>query len=166
MEAAAQITSGQYLTFMLDGELFAADVGKVREVLEPVAITHVPQTPEYMLGVINLRGSVVPVIDLREQFGMPRREITRHSCIVVVEVVVESDLLTIGLMADNVQEVVNIEKERINSAPRIGTRLHVDYLAGISQVGEAFVLILNLDKVLNSDEILLLPSPLAPAAHC
>jgi purine-binding chemotaxis protein CheW len=162
MESDIQSVTGQYLTFRLDGELFAADVVKVREVLEPVAITHVPQTPEYLLGVINLRGNVVPVIDLRNRFGMPAQELTKHSCIIVVEIDIESELLVIGLLADNVQEVVNIELDRIGSSPRLGTRLHTDYLAGVTQLGNEFVLLLNLDQVLIGEESFLLPDTISP----
>jgi len=166
MESDMKSATGQYLTFRLDGELFAADVVKVREVLEPVAITHVPQTPDYLLGVINLRGNVVPVIDLRNRFGMPAQELTKHSCIIVVEIDIGGELLVIGLLADNVQEVVNIELDKIGSSPRLGTKLHTDYLAGVTQLGNDFVLLLNLDQVLTGEQSLHLPDAISLEAVC
>ncbi len=117
MAVAAIRETRQYLTFKLAQEVFAVDVEKVREILELTTITKVPKTPEYMRGVINLRGSVVPVMDLRLKFGMPASERTVDTCIVVVEVLHENDVMVIGALADSVQEVFELEPEQIEPPP-------------------------------------------------
>lgn len=142
-----------YLTFTLDEELFAVDVGKVREVLDLTKITRVPQTPEYMKGVINLRGNVVPVIDFRLKFGMDEVEPTIDTCIIVLEIDVEDELLIIGALADSVREVFELEPEQIEPAPRLGTKFNVDYLHGIGRKDDSFLMILNIDKAFSMDEI-------------
>ena len=125
--AVATITeTRQYLAFKLAEEVFAVDVEKVREILELTTITQVPQTPDYMRGVINLRGSVVPVMDMRLKFGMPASETTVNTCIIVVEVVHEDEVVVIGALADSVQEVFELEPDQIEPPPRIGTRLNTD----------------------------------------
>lgn len=140
----------QYLTFMLGEEAFALDVGKVREILEITTITKVPRTPEFMRGVFNLRGSVVPVVDLRLLFGMGRSERTVDSCIIVVEVNLDGETLVLGALADAVQEVVELEPDRIEPAPTIGTGLNTDFIGGMCDVGGRFVMILDMDTVFSS----------------
>ncbi|MGA8108772.1 MAG: chemotaxis protein CheW, partial [Acidobacteriaceae bacterium] len=112
MSASAITESRQYLTFKLGNEVFATDVAKVREVLDLTTITAIPRTPEFMRGVINLRGTVVPVVDLRLCFDMSRTESTRNTCIVVVEVVLENEPTIIGALADSVEEVIDLEPEQ------------------------------------------------------
>ena len=143
----------QYLTFKLADEVFAVDVAKVREILEFNSITKVPQTPEFMRGVINLRGSVVPVMDLRLKFGMPETERTVDSCIIVVEIEYEGETLVLGALADSVQEVFELEPERIEPAPRIGTRLNADFIRGMGRHGEKFIIILDIDRVFGVEEL-------------
>jgi len=144
----------QYLTFKMDEEVFALDVAKVREILEMTSITKVPQTPEYMRGVINLRGSVVPVIDMRLMFGMGRTEQTVDTCIIVVEVDFGGETIVLGALADSVQEVVEIEPEKIEPAPAIGTKLNIEFIMGMSNVEGNFVMILDIDKVFSSEDLL------------
>ncbi|MDY0385156.1 MAG: chemotaxis protein CheW [Geobacter sp.] len=143
----------QYLTFKLDEEVFALDVAKVREILEYNSVTKVPQTPEFMRGVINLRGSVVPVIDMRLKFGMSATEQTVNTCIIVVEVNMEGETSVLGALADSVQEVVEMEPEQIEPAPHIGTRLNTNFIKGMGKHEGDFVMILDIDKVFSEGEI-------------
>jgi purine-binding chemotaxis protein CheW len=145
----------QYLTFKLDEETFALDVAKVREILDFTDITKVPQTPDFMRGVINLRGSVVPVVDMRLKFGMSRTDKTVNTCIVVVEVATEGETLVLGALADSVQEVIELESAQIEPAPKIGTKLRTDFIRGMGKHNGKFIMILDIDKVFSSDEITL-----------
>jgi purine-binding chemotaxis protein CheW len=153
MSVAGITETTQYLTFKLDEERFALDVAKVREILDFTTITRVPQTPAFMKGVINLRGSVVPVIDMRLKFGMSETEKTVNTCIVVVEVEFESETLILGALADSVQEVVEMEPDQIEPTPRIGTRLDTDFIRGMGKRDDNFIMILDIDKIFTSDEI-------------
>lgn len=137
----------QYLTFDLDAEVFALDIGKVREVLDFTTVTKVPQMPEFMCGVINLRGNVVPVVDMRLKFGMTVREKTVNTCIIIVEVAVDGEITIVGAMADSVQEVLDLEPEQIEPAPRIGSKLNTDFILGMGRRDEQFIIILDVDKV-------------------
>ncbi|MBJ6750602.1 chemotaxis protein CheW [Geomonas anaerohicana] len=143
----------QYLTFKLEDELFALDIGKVREVLDFTSITKVPQTPDYMRGVINLRGSVVPVVDLRLKFGMAMAEQTVNTCVIIVEVELEGEKVVMGAMADAVQEVMDLEPDQIEPPPRIGTKLNTDFIKGMGKHNEQFIIILDIDKVFTSGEL-------------
>ena len=145
----------QYLTFKLDEEIFALDVAKVREILDFTDITKVPQTPDFMRGVINLRGSVVPVVDMRLKFGMSKTEKTVNTCIVVVEVTAEGETTVLGALADSVQEVIELDPGQIEPAPRIGTKLRTDFISGMGKYAGRFIMILDIDKVFSSDEITL-----------
>ena len=137
--------SRQYLTFKLNKEVFGVDVAQVREILDYVKITKVPQSPDFMCGVINLRGSVVPVVDMNLKFGMPRVERTVNTCIVVVEVNMDDTTIVIGALVDSVQEVFEIEPENIEPAPKIGTKLKTDFIKGMGKQDERFIIILNID---------------------
>jgi purine-binding chemotaxis protein CheW len=143
----------QYLTFRLADELFAVDIGKVREVLDLTSTTKVPQTPDYMRGVINLRGSVVPVVDLRLKFGMTMAEQTVNTCVVIVEVEMDGEKVVMGAMADAVQEVLDLEPDQIELPPRIGTMMSTDYIRGMGKHAEQFIIILDIDKVFSTDEL-------------
>lgn len=152
VEAITETT--QYLTFKLADELFALDIAKVREVLDFTSITKVPQTPNFMRGVINLRGSVVPVIDLRLKFGMAMAETTVNTCIIIVEVDVDGEKVVIGAMADAVQEVLDMEPDQIEPAPRIGTRLNTNFISGMGKHADQFIIILDIDAVFSFDDVL------------
>jgi purine-binding chemotaxis protein CheW len=143
----------QYLTFKLDEEIFALDVAKVREILEYPAITKVPQTPDFMRGVINLRGSVVPVIDLRLKFGMSATVQGINTCIIVAEVEMEGETILLGALADSVQEVNEMEPGQIEAAPHIGTKLNTDFIKGMGKQDGNFVMILDIDRVFSSEEL-------------
>ena len=153
MAPAGIMETTQYLTFKLDDEVFSLDIGKVREVLDMTAITRVPRTPEYMRGVINLRGSAVPVVDLRLKFGMSQTEQTVNTCIIIVEVTVDNETVVLGALADSVQEVLDLGADTIEPAPKIGTRLNTAFIKGMGKDNERFIIILDIDKVFSSDEL-------------
>ncbi len=143
----------QYLTFHLDDEVFALDISKVREVLEYSTVTKVPQTPEFMLGVINLRGNVVPVIDMRLKFGMSGAEKTVNTCVIIVEINVDGESAVLGAMADSVQEVFELEPGQIEPPPKIGTRLSTEFISGMGKRDDEFIIILDIDRVFSSDDL-------------
>ncbi|SNB46533.1 chemotaxis protein CheW [Geobacter sp. DSM 9736] len=136
----------QYLTFRLDEEVFALEIGRVREVMDFTTVTRVPQCPDYMRGVINLRGNVVPVIDLRCKFGMADAEKTVNTCIIIVEMQLGGESLVLGAMADSVQEVIDLQPEEVEPAPRIGTRLDTDFITGMGKHSDGFIIILDIDR--------------------
>jgi len=143
----------QYLTFKLAEETFAIDVAKVREVLDFTTITKVPRTPDFMSGVINLRGNVVPVVDLRLCFEMSKTEKTVNTCIVVVEVILEGESTIIGALADSVEEVIDLEPEQIEPAPKIGTQIRTDFIKGMGKRDAQFLMILDIDRVFSAEEL-------------
>ncbi|HMK48818.1 MAG TPA: chemotaxis protein CheW [Thermodesulfovibrionales bacterium] len=143
----------QYLTFKLDEEVFALDISKVREVLDFTTITKVPRTPDFMRGVINLRGSVVPVVDMRLKFGMPATEKTVNTCIIIAEIALDGESTILGALADSVQEVMDLEPDQIEPAPRIGTRLRTEFIKGMGKRENNFIMILDIDKVFSTDEL-------------
>lgn len=153
----------QYLTFTLAEELFAIDIGKVLEVLDCSSVTRVPGTPEFMRGVVNLRGNVVPVVDMRRKFGMPAREGGGNTYIVIVEVEVDGESTVLGALADTVQEVLHLAPEQIEPAPRIGTRLNVEFLQGMGKRDDSFIMLLDIDKVFNIDELAAVAATAEPA---
>ena len=153
MASAGIMETTQYLTFKLDDEVFALDISKVREVLDFTKVTKVPRTPEFMRGVINLRGSVVPVVDLRLKFGMSQTERKVNTCIIIVEVTVDTETAVLGALADSVQEVLDLEPKDIEPAPRIGTRLNTEFINGMGKQGNNFIIILDIDKVFSSGDL-------------
>lgn len=145
--------TNQYLTFHLDEERFSLDISQVREVLDFTTVTKVPRTPDFMRGVINLRGGVVPVIDLRLKMGMPETVKTVNTRIIIVEVMIDGDATVLGVIADSVEEVCDIDSDMILPPPKIGTRLKTEFMRGMGKLGEEFVIILDIDKVFSSDEL-------------
>lgn len=145
--------TNQYLDFHLGEEVFAVDVGKVREVLDLTRITRVPRMPESMRGVINLRGSVVSVIDMRAKFGMPATEATVDTVIIVVEVNIEGETTVLGALVDAVREVFELDTSQIEPAPRIGTAIKADFIAGMGKKDDSFVILLDVDKVFSAEDM-------------
>jgi purine-binding chemotaxis protein CheW len=143
----------QYLTFKLSEEVFGVDVAQVREILDSIKITKVPQTPDFMCGVINLRGSVVPVVDMRLKFGMEKTDTTVNTCIIVVEVNLGEDNLILGALVDSVQEVFELDPADIESAPKIGTKLNTDYIKGMGKRGDTFIILLNINQIFSTEEL-------------
>ena len=153
MPAEAITEVRQYLTFKLGEEVFALDVEKVREVLDYTTITRIPRTPEFMRGVINLRGSVVPVVDLRLAFGMPATEKTVNTCIVVTEVSMQGEKVVLGALADSVEEVTDLEPDQIQPGPRLGTTINTDFVRGMGRRENGFIVILDIDRVFADDQL-------------
>ena len=156
--------SSQYVTFSLCEELFGVEVDRTREILSLTPVTKVPQTPDYLLGVINLRGQVVPVVDMRLKLGLPAGEETEDTCIIVVEVLVDGEAITVGALADAVREVLDIRSDQIEPPPRLGTRLNTEFINGMGKVDEQFMILLNIDRIFNSEELVLVQEAGAVAA--
>jgi chemotaxis signal transduction protein len=147
------VRTDQYLTFTLAEETFAIEIVKVREVIDYVHLTRVPRMPVFMRGVINLRGSVVPVIDLRLILGMPSVDKTVDTCIIIAEVNMADEPLHLGMLADSVQEVIDIDPSQIDPPPKLGSMLNTDFIRGMGKRGDGFFIILNIDQVLSGDEV-------------
>ena len=146
-----------YLSFKLGDETFAANVSKVLNILEMTKITKVPKAPPYMKGVINLRGTVLPVVDTRVKFGMSETEFTPNTCILVLEVEVEGEALQVGGLVDSVQEVLEFEPHEILPPPNIGSRYRSEFINGMYKLNDDhFIMLLDMDKVFSSDEVLVL----------
>ncbi|MGD9977388.1 MAG: chemotaxis protein CheW [Bacteroidales bacterium] len=153
MEQEKSTKINSYLTFKLGEEEFAAHVGKVLNILEMTRITHVPKAPEYLKGVINLRGAVLPVIDARIKFGMPETEYTTNTCIIVLDIDLDGEPVHVGAIVDSVQAVLEIDNGQIMPLPTLGSRYKAEFIIGMAKVDENFVIILNMDSVFSIDEI-------------
>jgi len=153
MSAADMKAATQYLTYTLGSEVFALDIAKVREVLDYPMVTLVPNMPDFLLGVINLRGTVVPVADLRCKFRMEQNERTVNTCVIITEVNVDGDVTIVGVLADSVQEVMDLEPRQIEPAPKIGTQLKTDFIKGMGKRDDRFIIILDIDRVFSADEL-------------
>lgn len=153
MENEAFTETNRYLTLSLGEECFAFSITNVREILDMTDITRIPQTPEFLRGVVNVRGSAVPVVDLRMKFGMGRVERTLNTRIVIVEVVKESNTRIVGALADSVKEVLELEPGQIEPPPDMGTSIKADFIRGIGKSGGRFILILDTSKVFSTEEM-------------
>ncbi|MCD6116415.1 chemotaxis protein CheW [bacterium] len=143
----------QYITFRLDKETYAFDIATVQSVLDFDKITKVPKTPDFMRGVINLRGSVVPIVDMKRKFGMGCIEKTVDTCIIIVEVELDGDFTVLGCLVDSVNEVIDLLPDDIEPAPKIGTRLNTEFITGMGKNEEGFIILLNLNKIFSADEL-------------
>ena len=150
-EQKPKAAPGKYLTFALAEEEYGLPVLKVREIIKSMDVTAVPQVPAHVKGVINLRGKVIPIVDLRIKFGLPAQEPTERTCIVVVEIQSDERRIMLGTVVDCVSEVLNISTEEIEPTPDFGQRLATDYLQGVAKVKGTVKLLLDLDKVLAAD---------------
>jgi len=162
VEAITEIR--QYLTFKLANEVFALDVATVREVLDFTTVTRIPRTPDFMRGVINLRGSVVPVVDLRLAFDMSATEKTVNTCIIVVEVCLDGETSIMGALADSVEEVIDLEPEQIQPAPKLGTSIRTDFIRGMGKRDADFLMILDIDRVFSADQLASLKTQVSTVA--
>lgn len=142
----------QYLSFQVAGETYAVGVLQAREIIEYNTVTRVPHAPPAVRGVINLRGSVVPVVDLAVKFGLPASAIGRRTCVVIVECVIGGESLVMGVMADAVNHVLDLGPADIEPAPSFGTRVRTEYLKGMGKLEHGFVLLLDMDKLLSEQE--------------
>ncbi|MBE0537758.1 MAG: purine-binding chemotaxis protein CheW [Phycisphaerae bacterium] len=142
---------GKYLTFALGHEEFGLEILKVREIIGHMGITAVPQTPAYVKGVINLRGQVIPVVDLRLMFGMAEQEVTEQTCIIVVEIDNGKQQFNTGIMVDRVSEVLDIQEEQIEDAPQFGSNMNTDIILGMGKIGSSVKILLDINRVLSSE---------------
>ncbi|MBN2161683.1 MAG: chemotaxis protein CheW [Pontiellaceae bacterium] len=143
----------QCLTFDLNEETFAVEVHRVREVLDPTKITKIPRAPDFMLGVINVRGNVIPVVDLHKKLGIAQSRGGTDSRIVVLEADLDDEITTLGALADSVREVTDLDGREIEPAPKIGSRWKSEFIQGIGKLGEDFVILLDMDRVFSSEEL-------------
>lgn len=151
-KTAGTLTS--YLSFQLSDEMFAADVGKVLEILELCPITKVPRSPAYMRGVINLRGKVLPVLDTRIKFGIAVTEDNVDTCIIVLDVQMDGELLHLGAIVDSVEEVLELGTSDIEPPPSLGSTFNPEYIHGMVKRDETFIMILDIDKVFSAEELI------------
>ena len=147
---------GKYLTFTLGEEEYGIGIMKIKEIIGMIAITNIPKTPDFIKGVINLRGKVIPVMDLRLRFGINAIDYTERTCIIVVEIDGMSGKIMIGLVVDAVSEVLNIRNEDIEDTPQFGTRLDTDYILGMAKMDNGVKILLDIDRVLTTDDIKIL----------
>lgn len=147
-----------FLTFTMNGEHFAVNVSKVTELLEMLPVTHVPRSPEFMRGVINLRGAVVPVIDTRLKFSLPHAMDTIDTCIVVMNIEVDSEIVKVGAIVDSVSEVIEIEAEKVLPLPTVGKKGHAKFIQGVIKLDEKFIMVLDVDHVFSNEDLLSLKS--------
>jgi purine-binding chemotaxis protein CheW len=144
---------GKYLTFQLGGEIYGLEILKVQEIIGMMPVTHVPRVPAYMRGVINLRGRVIPVIELRRKFGIDPVEDTARTCIVVVQVSHGNDAVTMSLLVDEVREVVDVAAAQVEPPPSFGTALDTSFIMGMGKIADRVVMLLDVDKVLSTAEL-------------
>ena len=150
----AKVRGGKYLTFALGHEEYGLEILKVREIIGYMEITAVPRMPDYVKGVINLRGQVIAVVDLRSKFGMPSAEKTDETCIIVVEIRSGGRRMNTGIIVDRVSEVLNIADENIEDPPALGASVSTDFIVGMGKIGNTVKILLDIDKVLGADEAL------------
>ena len=150
---ATTIKTGKYLTFSLEKEEYGIGILKVKEIIGMMPITSVPRTPAFVKGVVNLRGKVIPVLDLRAKFEMETIAYTERTCIIVVEIDSAASTILIGIVVDSVCEVLNIREEEIEETPKFGTQLKHDYILGMAKRDGGVKILLNIDRVLSSEEI-------------
>lgn len=147
---------GKYLTFSLDNEEYGIGILKVKEIIGMMSITPVPQTPRFVKGVINLRGKVIPVLDLRLRFAMSEAEYAERTCIIVVEIEGDAGTFQIGIVVDSVSEVLNIKAAEIEDSPTFGAKLNTDYILGMAKIDESVKILLDIDRVLTAEELILM----------
>lgn len=153
MEKHQEAKMNSFLTFKIDEEIYAANVSKVLSILELTKITKIPRTPDYIRGVINLRGTVLPIVDLRIKFGLTPTEFTSNTCILVLEITMESTVVKIGALVDSVQEVLELEDKDIMPAPNFGAKFKSEFIDGMYKAENSFIMILNMDMVFTHDEL-------------
>ncbi|MBS0347880.1 MAG: purine-binding chemotaxis protein CheW [Proteobacteria bacterium] len=151
--AVVESSPAQYLTFLLGGEMFAVGILNIKEIIEYGTVTEIPMVPPFIRGVINLRGAVVPVIDLASRFGGKRSEVSRRTCIVIIELTENDERQDVGVVVDAVSEVLEIPASEIEPPPSFGAKIRADFIKGMGKVNGKFVILLEVEKVLSVDEI-------------
>jgi len=145
--------AGKYLTFRLSNEDYGLEILKVQEIIGVMTATKMPRMPAFVRGIINLRGKLIPVIDMRSKFSLPSQEDTAKTCIIVVQVAIENERVTMGICVDAVSEVLNIQQSELEPAPTFGTKLDTDFMLGLGKVGNKVVMLLDIDRVLTGVEV-------------
>lgn len=153
LDNVSQNEASQYLTFILSDEEFAVPIMQVKEIIEYNDLTTVPMVPEFIAGALNLRGSIVPVINLAIKFGMTPSEISRRTCVVIMEVEVDNEQAVMGVLVDKVLQVLDITEENIDAAPTLGAQIRTDFIKGMGKLEDRFVIILAINKILSAEEI-------------
>ena len=143
-------SANRFLTFFVDEEQYGIDISKIKEIIAPINITHIPKTPDFVKGVINLRGSIIPVVDIRLKFGMDEQEMDMDTAIIIYEV----DKASIGFIVDQVEDVLTLEKSHISDAPRFGSSIDTSFIENVTEVGKDVVMLLNLEKIFEAEELL------------
>lgn len=148
--------TSQLLSFALDSELFAVDIAHVREILDRTDMTRIPRMPSYMRGALNVRGSVVPVVDLRVKFGLPAAEFTLDTCVILFEVSVDGEPTVLGGLVDAVRDVFEVGPDDLSTPPRMGTKLDTEFISCMARCEDELIIVLDVDRVLSADEIIAL----------
>ena len=143
-------SASRYLTFFVDDEQYGIDISKIKEIIAPMNITHIPKTPDFVKGVINLRGSIIPVVDVRLKFGMDEREIDMDTAIIIYEV----DKVSIGFIVDQVEDVLSLDKKHISDAPHFGSSIDTSFIENVAEVNDDVIMLLNLEKIFEAEELL------------
>ncbi|MCK4797579.1 MAG: purine-binding chemotaxis protein CheW [Spirochaetes bacterium] len=146
----------RFLSFILNEEEYCIEILRIKEIMGMTDITEIPQTPDFIKGVINLRGQIIPIIDLRVKFEMPSTEYTDRTCIIVAEMTYEDEMTLMGIVIDSIQEVINIPQEKISKVPYINAKIKSEYIEGIAETGETIKIILDIKKVLTEEEFVLI----------
>ncbi len=147
----------KFLTFALEDEEFGIEIMSVREIIGCMDVTPLPQTPHYVKGITNLRGQVIPVIDIRSKFGMQETEVTDQTCIIVIESTIDSRPFSAGIIVDRVCEVLDIEQNQIDDTPQFGSGVDTDFIMGVGKVNEAVKILLDIDKVIGNGDLTGMP---------
>lgn len=147
-----RVLSGKYLTFLLSGEIYGLQILRVQEIIRMMKITRVPMAPEFVKGVINLRGKVIPVICMRRKFGLAGTEATERTCIIVTQIAHGTQTITVGVIVDEVSEVLNLMPENISKTPQMGGQINTMFIMGMGKVGNNVIMLLDLDKAFSSEE--------------
>lgn len=143
-------TANRYLTFFVDEEQYGLDISRIKEIIAPIGITHIPKTPDFVKGVINLRGSIIPVVDVRLKFGMEEREMDMNSAIIIYEV----DKVSIGFIVDQVEDVLSIDDKHISEAPNFGANIDTSFIENVAEVDSEVIMLLNLERIFETEELL------------
>jgi purine-binding chemotaxis protein CheW len=150
------LTGSRYLSFVLNDEEYCIEILKIKEIMGMTDVTAIPQTPTFIKGVINLRGQIIPIIDLRLKFEMPYKDYTDRTCIVVVELKYDDELTLMGIVVDSIQEVINVPEEKISKVPYINAKIKSEYINGIADTGETIKIVLDITKVISEEEFVLI----------
>ncbi len=152
-ETRSSILAGGYLTFNIEGEIYGLPILKAQEIIRMMKITNVPRTPPFIMGVVNLRGKVIPVVNVRLKFGMEKAEDTERTCIIVTEVCSVGERFTVGIVVDNVCEVLNLKPEQLSKTPPMGAHVDMEFIMGMGRLEDKVVMLLDLDKLFSKEEL-------------